>query len=143
MKFLFILLLFLLPKQWETNFENAKKVAKEEHKLILLNFSGSDWCGPCIVMRKEYLNSEIFSTMADENLVIMNADFPRRKANQLAVEVVKRNEDLAELYNKEGKFPFTLLLSAEGKVIKTWTGKPEIAVDLWTKEIKSVCLANK
>ena len=143
MKFLFILFLFLLPKQWEPDFENAKKIAKEEHKLILLNFSGSDWCGPCIVMRKDYLNSDVFNTMADENLVMVNADFPRKKANQLPAEIIKKNENLAELYNKEGKFPFTLLLSAEGKVLKTWTGKPEVSVDEWTTEVKSVCLANK
>ncbi|MGH2664706.1 thioredoxin family protein [Flavobacterium sp.] len=143
MKLITLLLLFLLPIQWETDFETAKKTAKEKHELILLNFSGSDWCGPCIMLRKEYLESETFSNMANDNLVLVNADFPRKKKNLGTPEQIKRNEALAELYNKEGSFPLTLLLSADGKILKSWHGKPEISVDRWTSEIKAICDANK
>ena len=143
MKLIALLLLFAIPIQWEPSFENAKKTAKEQHELILLNFSGSDWCGPCIVLRKDYLESEAFSDMASNNLVLVNADFPRKKKNMPAPEAVKRNEALAEIYNKEGSFPFTLLLNAEGKVIKTWHGKPDISPEEWTAQIKVLCDANK
>lgn len=143
MKFLALLVLFWLPIQWEPSFENAKKTAKEKHQLVLLNFSGSDWCGPCIVLRKDYLESEVFTQMAQENLVLVNADFPRRKSNSLPPETVKRNEALAETYNKEGNFPFTLLLDANGKVLKTWRGKPEVSPETWTSQIKAVCDAHK
>ncbi|MFP9098275.1 thioredoxin family protein [Flavobacterium sp. RHBU_24] len=129
--------------KWEPDFENAKKIAKENHKLILLNFSGSDWCGPCIQFRKEYLESEAFGKMADESLVLVNADFPRKKKNQPADDVIKRNEALAEKYNKEGNFPFTLLLDANGKVIKTWKGKPEESVDKYIEEVQAICANNK
>lgn len=138
-----MLLLFVIPIQWEPSFENAKKTAKEKHELILLNFSGSDWCGPCIVLRKDYLESDAFTKMANDNLVLVNADFPRKKKNIPASEVVKRNEALAEIYNKEGSFPFTVLLNADGKVLKTWHGKPEISPEEWTAQIKAVCDVNK
>ena len=143
MKFIALLLLFVIPTQWEPDFENAKKIAKEKHELILLNFSGSDWCGPCIMLRKDYIDSDTFQGMAKGNLVMVNADFPRKKKNQLSAEQVKRNEALAEKYNKQGQFPYTLLLDANGKVLKTWAGKPEVSVEKWTQEIKSICIANK
>ena len=49
---------------WETDFAKAKQTAAIEHKFILLNFSGSDWCGPCIRMHKEILESDLFATFA-------------------------------------------------------------------------------
>lgn len=143
MKFIALLLLFVIPIQWEPDFENAKKIAKEKHELILLNFSGSDWCGPCIMFRKDYIENEVFQNMAKGNLVLVNADFPRKKKNQLSAEQVKRNEALAEKYNKDGLFPYTLLLNADGKVLKTWKGKPEATVEKWTQEIKAIGTANK
>ncbi|MFN3755172.1 thioredoxin family protein [Flavobacterium sp.] len=143
MKLVMLLLLFTLPIQWEPSFENAKKTAKEKYQLILLNFSGSDWCGPCIMLRKEYLESETFTQMAKDNLVLVNADFPRKKKNSLNPKIIKSNEALAELYNKEGNFPFTLLLNAEGKVLKTWRGKPDVSPEEWTTQIKAICEANK
>ena len=143
MKLFALLFIFMLPIQWEPNFENAKKIAKEKHELILLNFSGSDWCGPCILMRREYLENDVFANMANDNLVLVNADFPRKKKNVPSPETVKQNEALAEKYNKEGNFPLTLLLDADGKVLKSWRGKPEKSVLDWTAEIKSICLAHK
>lgn len=143
MKLIALLFVFLLPIQWEPSFENAKKVAKEKNELILLNFSGSDWCGPCIVLRKEYLESDIFTNYAKDHLVLVNADFPRKKKNLGDSDQVKRNENLAEIYNKNGIFPLTLLLNADGKVLKTWQGKPDASVEKWVQEVEAVCDANK
>lgn len=143
MKFIAILLLLIIPSRWEPNFETAKKTAKEKNELILLNFSGSDWCVPCILLHRDYFENPIFTEMADKNLVLVNADFPRKKKNIPSDEIVKRNEALAEKYNKEGSFPLTLLLNADGKVIKSWRGKPEVSVEEWTKEIKNICDTQK
>lgn len=112
----------LAAVQWHTNFEEAKQVAGREHKFILLNFSGSDWCGPCIKMKKEVFESEEFLSLAQEKLVLIRADFPRQKKNQLSPEQKTHNEALAEKYNPGGKFPFTLLLDENGKVIRQWDG---------------------
>ena len=78
----------------QPNFETAKKIAKEKHELILLNFSGSDWCGPCMRLRKEILESDVFTKMADTSLVMINADFPRNKKNQLDAQTKKQNDAL-------------------------------------------------
>ncbi|PXY42192.1 thioredoxin family protein [Flavobacterium cheongpyeongense] len=138
-----LLLITFLPINWEPDFNNAKKTAKEKNELILLNFSGSDWCGPCIVLHRDYLGNPNFTQMANDNLILVNADFPRKKKNIGTPEQVKRNEELAEIYNKEGSFPLTLLLDSDGKVLKIWRGKPEITPDEWTAEIKAICDSKK
>lgn len=143
MKALVLLLFFIIPIQWEPSFEHAKVLAKEKNALILLNFSGSDWCVPCIGLRKEFLESEAFTAFANENLILVNADFPRRKKNNAATEQIKRNEALAELYNPNGVFPLTLLLTSDGKIVKSWDGKPKVSVEQWIAEIQMVCQANK
>ena len=143
MKAILFLLIFLLPIQWEPNFDTAKKTAKEQNKLILLNFSGADWCVPCILLRKDFLESEEFANFANDNLVLVNADFPRKKKNKGTAEQVKRNELLAEQYNTNGTFPLTLVLNADGKVLKSWQGKPEMSLESWIEELKATCKANK
>lgn len=124
---LFLGIGFLLMSfaEWKTDFEAAKQQAKQSNKLILLNFSGSDWCIPCIKMKKEIFSNEDFRKFADSNLVLVNADFPRSKKNQPEDKVAHQNDDLAEKYNPKGHFPFTLLLDAEGNVLKTWDGLPD------------------
>ncbi|WP_261387738.1 thioredoxin family protein [Chitinophaga pinensis] len=94
----------------------------------MLNFSGSDWCGPCIRLRKEIFDSEQFIKMADTTLVMVNADFPRNKKNQPERQVQRQNEALADEYNPTGKFPYTVLLNADGKVIASWDGYPKTDV---------------
>lgn len=143
MKTLAVLLLFVLPIQWEPSFEHAKELAKEKNQLILLNFSGSDWCVPCIGLRQEFFETEAFGAFAQENLIMVNADFPRKKKNTGTPEQIKRNEALAEAYNSNGIFPLTLLVNAEGKVVKSWQGKPSGTVAEWIGEIKAVCEAHK
>jgi thioredoxin-related protein len=105
----------------------------------LLNFSGSDWCGPCMRLRKEVFNSDAFGQLANRSLVLYNADFPRNKKNQLARELKQSNETLADKYNPMGKFPFTVLLDPEGKLIKSWEGYPQNNSHLFIEQIKLAC----
>jgi thioredoxin-related protein len=146
MKVLLLILvssLALSSPKWLNNFVDAKKIAAEKHEVILLNFSGSDWCGPCMRLRKEIFESEAFKEFSDSNLVLVNADFPRLKKNQLNKDQTKQNEALADKYNPKGKFPFTLLLNEEGKILKTYDGFPDISAAAFTNEIKAVCNAAK
>lgn len=110
---------------WENDFEKAKQQAVSEKKYILLNFSGSDWCGPCIRLHKEIFESEAFEELASKKLILVNADFPRLKKNQLSKSQQQQNEKLADMYNAAGSFPFTVLLTAEGKLVKAWEGFPK------------------
>jgi hypothetical protein len=111
---------------WHTNMDEAKTLAHKEHRHILLNFSGSDWCGPCILLRREILDAPDFATLADTALVLVNADFPRMKKNQLPKEQQVLNDKLADQYNVKGQFPLTLLLTADGKVLQQWEGNPGV-----------------
>lgn len=110
---------------WQLNFEQAKAEAAQSHKLILLNFSGSDWCGPCIKLKKDVFESAEFGQLAADRLVLVRADFPRLAKNQLDARQIAHNEALAETYNKQGAFPFTVLLDADGRVLRTWDGYPK------------------
>src|ERR1700733_6876511 len=84
---------------WLTNFSEAKKQAAQKHKLILLNFSGSDWCSSCIRLHKEVFESDVFKNYTDSNLVLINADFPRLNKNKLSEALQNQNDSLADKYN--------------------------------------------
>jgi thioredoxin-related protein len=107
---------------WMGDFSQAQKNAKDQQKLILLNFSGSDWCGPCIKLKHDVFESEAFGQYAQNKLVLVRADFPRLKKNQLPADQQARNDQMAERYNPNGKFPLTVLINSQGKVLKEWEG---------------------
>ena len=139
-KFLCFLLLAgpLGPPLWHNDMRQAKQLARTEHKHILLNFSGSDWCGPCILLRKDILDNQDFLAMADTALVLVNADFPRKKKDQLSARQQKLNDALADQYNSQGKFPYTLLLNADGKVLKTWEGNPGLKPAEFATQVQTI-----
>lgn len=147
MKFLSILLTFFLLEgspQWGSDFDKAKTDAVQNHKYIVINFSGSDWCGPCIKLKRDILDTPEFFGFADKNLALVRADFPRLKKNQLDKKQTAMNEALAEKYNQEGKFPLTVLVGADGKVLKEWDGYPAgITTDAFIQEIQSIINARK
>jgi thioredoxin-related protein len=104
-------------QSWENNIEIAKTEAKKENKNILLVFSGSDWCAPCIKLDKNIFQSEVFKTEAEKKWVLVKADFPKKKANLLPTELTESNKKLAEKYNKAGNFPLVVLLDSNEKVM--------------------------
>lgn len=118
-----ILILFLFigtmgySQNWKSSFEEAKSQAIAENKNIILVFSGSDWCAPCIKLDKSIWQSAEFKMEADQKWVLYKADFPKKKANLLAAEITSSNKKLASEYNKSGNFPLVLLLDKTGKVL--------------------------
>ncbi|NHN25878.1 thioredoxin family protein [Flavobacterium jejuense] len=118
-----IALLFLFvvtvgfSQDWKYNFEEAKELARMQDKNIVLIFSGSDWCAPCIKLDKNIWQSEAFKKESTEKWILVKANFPRKKANQLSEEQEAHNRSLAEKYNVEGSFPLVVLLDKEGKVL--------------------------
>lgn len=127
--------------EWLTNFDAAKAAAAQEHKYILLSFSGSDWCGPCIRMKKEVFENQSFLDIAGSKLVLVRADFPRSKKNQLPKAQTQHNEKLAEQYNPDGKFPFTVLLDAQGNVLKRWDGYVFASQDKFITDLRATLAA--
>ena len=106
-------------QDWETDFNLVKQEAVSQNKPILLVFSGSDWCTPCIKLDKNIWQSVEFKKYAADNLILERADFPKKKQNQLEAQIKKQNQDLAEIYNKDGIFPLVVLLDKTGKVMGT------------------------
>jgi thioredoxin-related protein len=134
--------LFLVPA-WHDDLAEAKGIAQKEHKHILLTFSGSDWCGPCIRLHKEIFESQAFVQMADTQLVLVRADFPRLKKNQLSAAQQKINDAAADRYNPQGKFPYTLLLDASGKVLRAWDGFPNSTPEQFTVDVRNGIFADR
>ena len=144
-KLLFVAFSFFVSSftRWEPDFATALQSAKEKHRLILVNFSGSDWCGPCMRMRKEIFENDAFSKMAEDYLVLVNADFPRNKKNQLGKAIIKQNELLADKYNPNGLFPYTVLINDQANLVKAWEGLPKETAAEFATEVKAICDANK
>ena len=139
---IFLISFVLQGNTWSTDFNKAKQEATTNNKCILLNFSGSDWCAPCIKTKRDLFETKEFMDYAATNLILVNADFPRLKKNKLDDALTKSNEALADIYNKEGEFPLTLLLDANGKVLKKWVGFPGPA-DTFINSIKVIANGTK
>lgn len=106
-----------IAQEWQTDINVAKEIATKENKPIILVFQGSDWCAPCIKLDREIWNTDTFKKYAKEHYVMLKADFPRRKKNTLSETQTKKNAQLAEKYNKQGFFPFVVVLDSNGKVL--------------------------
>jgi thioredoxin-related protein len=100
--------------KWETDFDAAKQRAKAEKKAMLLDFTGSDWCGWCIRLKKEVFDHEEFQEYAKKNLVLVELDFPRSK--ELPEEEKEQNEALAAEYGIRG-YPTIVLLNSRGREV--------------------------
>lgn len=99
---------------WLTDYNAAKAQAKADNKLVLLDFTGSDWCGWCKRLNAEVFSKPQFQEYAAKNLVLVELDFPRQKKQSDAVK--KQNGELASQYQIEG-FPTVIVLNAAGKKV--------------------------
>ncbi len=121
-------------KSWEDNYEKASAEAKKSGKYMLLDFSGSDWCGWCIKLDKEVFSQKAFKKFAEENLVLVLLDFPHQKPQSKKLE--KQNKALAEQYGVKG-FPTVILLDSEGKLVGR-TGYKEGGPDPYVEHLKKM-----
>lgn len=99
---------------WGDNYEKAVAQAKAEKKMVLMDFTGSDWCGWCIKLDKEVFSQKEFKDYAKENLVLMEVDFPNSKPQSDALKT--QNKKLQAEHKIEG-FPTIVVLNAEGKKV--------------------------
>lgn len=115
---------------WMTDFEKAKAKAKSDNKYVLVDFSGSDWCGWCVKLDKEVFSQKPFQEYAKDHLVLVLADFPNDKSKQ-SEEVQTQNKQLAKDFSISG-FPTVFILSPEGKTVAKMgyqAGGPEAYVE--------------
>ncbi len=100
---------------WITDFSKASAIAKKENKKMLLNFTGSDWCGWCIRLEEEVFSRKEFIAYARENYVLVKLDFPLRKRQPYSKK--KQNNALGRKYGIRG-YPTIVVLHPSGKVHK-------------------------
>ena len=110
---------FSQEAHWLTDYAKAVEQAKTENKPILLDFTGSDWCGWCMKMKKESLDTPLFNHYAKKNLVLVEVDFPRSKP--LAANVKKQNDELKRQYSANG-FPTFVLVDKDAKELGRQAG---------------------
>lgn len=120
----------LSAADWQTDYAKALQTAKAENKRVLLDFTGSDWCGPCIQLHKRAFSRPEFIDYAEKNLILVEIDYPQRKKQSPAL--VKQNERLAKEYGIEEKgYPTLVLLDPAGKIVRELQGYDgETAADI-------------
>ena len=100
--------------EWLTRLPDAQAVAHRENKLILVDFTGSDWCGPCIQLRRQVLDTPAFGKYAADSVVLLEVDMPQRKNFDAALKA--RNEALCTRFGVRG-FPTVMVLTPGGQVV--------------------------
>ena len=121
---------------WHTTWDAAAKESKSTGKPILMDFTGSDWCGWCIKLKEEVFNTPEFKSWAKNNVVLLELDFPRSKAQ--SEEEKAANTDLAKKYGIQG-FPTIIFAKADGEVLGRYgydAGGPENWTSKASKMIK-------
>lgn len=117
---------------WLTDLPKAKQQAKAEGKLVLLDFTGSDFCSSCIRLHKEVFPAKEFAAFAKQRLVLVEVDFPLKKKQPAALKAA--NEALSKEFKIDG-YPTLILLGSDGKKLG------EVEFDLFDASAKDVIAA--
>ena len=132
----FLISSIVCAQNWETTWATAlAKAEKNKHNIILV-FSGSDWCGPCIKLDKEIWSTPKFQELSKDVFVMYRADFPRRSKNALAKEQQDQNNRLAEKYNPNGYFPLVVVLDSKAELLGS-LGYEKTTPELYFKKLKT------
>jgi len=127
-------------KEWLTDYEKALDVAKNEKKNIMIYFSGSDWCSPCKMLKKDLFQSDEFAKL-ENNYVLLYIDIPRN-SDLLSTTQLQHNKELLSKLNKKGVFPLMKILNPKGKELGEYAGYSmngiiDYHLDLLKKHMKS------
>jgi protein disulfide-isomerase len=122
-------------KGWTEDLDLAMKFAARTKRPIVLDFTGSDWCGWCIKLHDEVFSKDTFKAYADKNLVLVVVDFPRGKKQ--SDEVKGRNRELAAKYGVRG-FPTIVILDSTGKKELGRTGYVRGGPDAFIAGVKKI-----
>jgi thioredoxin-related protein len=120
---------------WQTDYKKAQEEAKSNKKLLLVDFTGSDWCGYCIMLNREILSKPQFKDYANKNLVLLEIDFPRAKPQSATLR--EQNVRLAQEYQIEG-FPTIVILNGDGRKVWRYDGYFPDGADAFIAELEKL-----
>ena len=123
----------------EEKLENVVMKAKEQDKMVLICFSGSDWCRPCMKFEKNVLKDSTFMAFADSNVFVYKVDFPRK--DKSTKEEKKYKGELAEKYNPEGNFPKLIAMDGNSKILWSQNGYKNEAASHYINKLKELSKA--
>ena len=122
--------------EWQTDYEESLATAKAARKCVLIDFTGSDWCPPCIALKETAFSKPDFQNYAEKNLVLVVIDYPRRKT--LPHKIAQQNERLKEQYGIDRSgFPTVVLLDPDGKVLdrlEGYSGEGPTEIIAWVEK---------
>ena len=125
-----------VPKGWSEDFAAAQQTAQKENKLILLAFSGSDWCGWCVKMDKEVYSDKKFINKAKEKFVLVMIDTPRNK--EILTKLAQRqNPKLTAKYSVRG-FPCSVVVKPNGEEVKRFGGYQKGGPEAFLEKLNEV-----
>lgn len=125
----------LAEAKWSTDLPASQTQAKKDKKLVLINFTGSDWCGWCKKLQADVFTTKEFDTYAKDKLVLVEIDFPNQKKQ--SAELKKANEALQTRYKAEG-FPTIVVLNGEGKEVWRQVGYMHGGPKAWIAKLDSL-----
>ncbi|MBR5213345.1 MAG: thioredoxin family protein [Akkermansia sp.] len=123
--------------EWTTDLDEARTRAAAESKSVLVDFTGSDWCGYCIQLKKTVFDTPEFEALAKDDFLFVEIDVPR-DVNRIGQELYSKNEKLCKQYKIAG-FPTIMVMSPEGYIIGGFVGGSNMAR---TKDALSAAKAN-
>lgn len=99
--------------EWTMDYQAALELAQEKDKPLLLNFTGSDWCGWCKLMDKNVFAQPEWKEFAKENVLLVTIDFPQDKSI-VPEKYVERNSELQQKFGVRG-YPTYVILDSDGE----------------------------
>lgn len=105
---------------WLTNLENAKKISSQQQKPILMYFTGSDWCTPCVALKKDFFDTPEFLEKS-RGYVLVLVDYPRR-IDIISEKQMAYNKELIKKYNTDKSFPNMVVLNSSGRTLDNISG---------------------
>jgi disulfide reductase len=120
---------------WMTNLAKAQATAKKENKMVLMDFTGSDWCEPCKALHKNVLTAKEFLNYAKDNLVLVLVDFPNSKP--ISAEQRKANNALLQQF-KVRAFPTVIVLDENGKQLSFKAGYAGTSAHEFVSELQKL-----
>ncbi len=111
--------------EWSTDLDAARTRAAAEGKSVLIDFTGSDWCGYCIQLKKNVFDTPEFEAFAKDKFLFVEIDVPQ-DVKRIGQELYNKNQQLCKQYKIAG-FPTIMLMSPEGYVIGGFVGGADMA----------------